>query len=205
MASIRTSVQGLVEPHFLPNTMSTTFESKWWGILAKAHIISPSFHKDVLALLEDESVTNVELDTVDGYLKAIALVSDLNSYKRMKDEGTKERHCVRCHDAFTKDDNGLRSCIIPHVFDGDKYQRWGYGVRYISDCCGERATLLEETPGNCDYEDLDRLGKCFVGHHTTSVKAVQYNEINIVACKLEDGECVTEYIEDDEPVFHIDG
>lgn len=61
---------------------------------------------------------------------------------------------------------------------------------------------MEETPGNSDYEDLDRLGKCFVGHHTTSVNAVQYNDINIVVCELEDGECVTAFIKDDDPVFN---
>ena len=121
----------------------------------------------------------------------------------MKDEGSKDRQCVRCHDTFTKDDNDPGSCVIPHVFDGDKYQRWGYGVRCTSDCCGERTSLLGETPGNGDYKDLDRLGKCFVGRHTTSVtsvKAVQYNKINIVVCEFEDGECVTEFIEDDDPI-----
>ena len=182
--------------------MSTTFESKRRATLAAAHNISPSFHNDVLVLLKDKSVNNIELDTINGYLKAVALVSDMNSFKRMKDEGSKEQHCVRCHDTFTKDGNGPRSCVIPHIFDGDDYQRWGYGLRYTSRCCGEGATLLDESLGNCDYEDLDRLGKCFVGRHTTSVKAVQYNEINILLCELEDGECVTDSIDgDDDPVF----
>jgi len=184
--------------------MSNTLESKRQTTLVEASTISPSFHRDVQALLKDKSVNKAELDTINDYLKAIALVSGMNSYKTMKEEGSREQHCVRCHDEFTKDSNGPGSCIIPHVFDGDDYQHWGGGIRYTSKCCGEGATVLEETPGNSDYEDLDRLGKCFEGRHTTSVKAVRYNDINIVRCKLEGGECVTEYIvdDDDEPVFN---
>jgi hypothetical protein len=184
--------------------MSNTLESKRQTILVQANTVSPSFHHDVLALLEEKSVDKAGLDTISGYLKAVALVSNMNSYKMMKEEASREQHCVRCHDEFTEEYNDPDSCVIPHVFDGDDYQRWGGGLRYTSKCCGEGATVLEETPGNCDYEDLDRLGKCFKGRHTTSVKAVRYNDINIVRCKLEGGECATEYIgdDDDEPVFN---
>jgi len=182
--------------------MSTTLESKRQTTFAQAITISPSFHADVLALLKDISVGKVELDTINGYLKAVALVSDTNSYKTMKEEGSKEQHCVRCHYSFTKDSNGPDACVIPHILDGEDYQRWGYGIRYTSKCCGEGATLLEENPGGCDYEDLDRLGKCFIGRHTTSVKAVGYNDINIVPCEFEDDECITECLdEDDDPIF----
>jgi hypothetical protein len=178
--------------------MITTLEST----LVQAYTISLSFHQDILALLEDESVDKAELDTINGYLKAVALVSGMNRYRTMKEKGSTEQHCVRCHNTFTKDSNDSDSCVIPHIFDGDDYHHWGYGVRYTSECCGEGATLLEETIGNCDYEDLDRLGKCFVGRHTTSVKTAGYNNINIFPCKLEDGECDTEVIdEDDDPVF----
>lgn len=182
--------------------MSNALERKRQTILVQAETISPSFHEDVLALLEEKSVDNAGLKTIGGYLKAVALVSDMNSYKTMKEEASREQHCVRCHDEFTKDSNGPDSCVIPHVFDSEDYQRWGTGLRYTSECCGEGATILDETPGNDDYIDLDEIGKCFEGYHTTSVMAVQYNEINIVRCKLEDDQCVTEYIgDDDEPVF----
>ena len=184
--------------------MSNTPESKRQTLLVQAKTISWSFHKDVLSLLKEKSIDEAGLDTIDGYLKAIALVSDMNVYKKMRDEASREQHCVRCHDEFSKDTNGPDSCVIPHVFDGDDYQRWGYGLRYTSKCCGEGATVTEETPGNCDYEDLDRLGKCFKGYHTTSVTAVKYNGINTTRCKLEGGNCVNEYIgydSDDDPVF----
>ena len=61
-----------------------------------------------------------------------------------------------------------------------------------------------ENPGNADYEDLDRLGKCVEGRHTTCVKAARYDSNSFLSCKLEGGKCVTDFIEgdDDEPIFN---
>ncbi|KIM49670.1 hypothetical protein M413DRAFT_438833 [Hebeloma cylindrosporum] len=150
------------------STTSTALQRKRDTIDKQARGISQTFHKDVLAILSDKStIDEAELDTILAYLKAVALVSNTNTYKAMKEAALKPRHCLRCHGSFTEDDNGPRACVIPHVFDGEDYRRSAGGITYISRCCGEGATVFEDPPGNGVYEDFDQLGKCFVGRHTT--------------------------------------
>ncbi|KIM49657.1 hypothetical protein M413DRAFT_438826 [Hebeloma cylindrosporum] len=150
--------------------MSPSLESQRQTTLIQATTIPPSFHLDILALLKQKSVNKTELDTIRGYLKAATLVSGLNSYKAMKEE-TPLRSLPRY---LHQDSDGPESCVIPHVFDGNDFQRrGGDGLEYSSRCCGDGATILEEHSGDLDFKfaDVDRLGKCFVGRHT--VKAVR--------------------------------
>ncbi|KIM49656.1 hypothetical protein M413DRAFT_438825 [Hebeloma cylindrosporum] len=183
--------------------MATTFEILRQAAIAQANTISPSFHQDIVALLKDKYLNRAELDLIRDYLRAVTWISDLNAYIAMKDKETNFQHCVRCHCLFSKQyGDGPNDCIIPHVFDADDYEHWGDGVRYSSRCCGGKATIVEETPGNLDFKDLRHLGRCFVGRHTGSVEEAGYNGVNIRPCELKDGECEAEGLdEDEEPIF----
>ncbi|RDB22851.1 hypothetical protein Hypma_010178 [Hypsizygus marmoreus] len=169
-------------------------------LAATARAIPSSMNANVVkCLFEGRVRTEADLAVVDTFLKAAAAVQALPTYKAMINELEAKKHCVRCHDTFSDADNESGDCVIPHVFNCDEYQRTYMGLEYPSECCGEAVTLEEEGAGNNDWTNLDDLDMCYEGTHTTNLRVVQseYNDTNILPCKMENGKCVRGVIDDD--------
>jgi hypothetical protein len=80
---------------------------------------------------------------------------------------------------------------------------------YKSACCGSQVELEED---GYDYQNLNRLGVCYEGHHTVDIDEVEdeeeYNDANIRRCKFnqQTGECIRDWIDNEDPIFlgHFD-
>lgn len=135
--------------------------------------------EDIIAFL-DSDVSTTDLHAVLAFLDAARAMKGTPEYKNQMQQRTELRHCVRCHRSYTDATNIGGSCIIRHVFSKklrDLGKRDPSGAKiytHLSECCDgvELDTIYED-----EYLNLEELGHCFEGKHTTQVITVEFGEI----------------------------
>jgi hypothetical protein len=144
------SESGIVLRHLLTNTKPVDFH----GQLAKAANGGIIFPSDVDLLLY--VIKNSGIVITPSQLAA----KDVN-----------ERHCVRCHNAYLERDNGLTSCVIPHMIEQTTVTENGKStiVNHVR-CCGERLQQGSMPVAHC------------VDRHTTVFANVHYDGLNVRPC-----------------------
>ncbi|KAI0347663.1 hypothetical protein BDW22DRAFT_1349703 [Trametopsis cervina] len=116
-----------------------------------------------------------------------------------------EQHCLRCHMTFYTggDEACATECVVPHVYREGPIYLMGGDFTYVSDCCGESATIRELGMGTGNFE-VSSIEPCFVGTHAIYGFDVKYNDVNVVKCiKDSMGRCRREVLpqQDGEPLF----
>lgn len=145
-------------------------------------------------------ITDADLNAVENFLRAAQVMKEVPEYKTMIRKRTEQKHCVRCHEEYTEETNLGNACKIPHAFS-DEMEFFGKMASYeeriythTSLCC-EGVELDED---GHKYVNLNELGLCFEGKHTTQEITVEcgkgngYNDINIRECVVDPdmGRCV---------------
>lgn len=176
--------------------------------------ITEFLREDDLLRFIDSYAEKDDADIIIKFIDAARNLTMLESYDRMCGEATRERHCARCHETYTKETNKDGSCVIPHLFEPESEWLSGHDphnavYEHKAECC--KGVVLHGRGEHGDqYGDEDLPGPCFKGNYTEDVKKAKgdYNRTSIVPCKHEDSnKCARTHWKYYalQPVFNMEG
>ncbi|KAG0698082.1 hypothetical protein DFH29DRAFT_810801 [Suillus ampliporus] len=128
---------------------------------------SQEFYARIATALSDRMLLSTDVENFLSALEGIGIVTS-SAHAAVNDNVA--RHCLRCHQPYMERDNGVRSCIIPHIAQRPARTEGAAqapNARVI--CCGADLSIATKSVH-------------FMGRHTTSVENVAYNTTNVKTC-----------------------